>query len=210
MITVDGIDGAGKSTQLDAMQQQLEAAELDVVRTREPGGTELGEKLREILLQRGDLDIHSDAELLMMFSARAQHLHSVILPAIQVGKWVLCDRFTDASFAYQGAKGVASERIAVLEHWVQQGLQPDATFLFDVPIKVGLARLNQRGDQDYFDSQSVAYKEKVRELYLQRAAQNPSRFTVVDATEPLAQVSQVVQQQIAWLLQGRHQPRSSV
>ena len=189
-ITLEGGEGAGKSTNLEYLSTRLQAAGVNVRHTREPGGTPLGEKLRELLLNPDHTGMHSDTELLLMFAARAQHLHELILPALARGEWVICDRFTDATYAYQGGgRGIDVQRIALLEDWVQQGLQPDTTLLFDLPVAQGLERAGKRGALDRFE-QEQDFFEQVRAAYLERAAQNPGRFRIVDAGRELAAVQQ--------------------
>ncbi len=188
-ITVEGSEGVGKSSNLDFIESLLIGAGKTVVRTREPGGTELGERLRAILLDAKQQNICDDAELLLMFAARAQHLAEVIRPALAAGKWVLCDRFTDATYAYQGAgRGIPFERIAVLEQWVQGDLRPDLTLLLDMPVADGLARAGARSAPDRFEREQAAFFERVREGYLQRARQEPERFRIIDASPPLPEV----------------------
>ncbi|MGI9320372.1 MAG: dTMP kinase [Thiogranum sp.] len=192
-ITLEGGEGAGKSTNLDYIQRRLEAAGVLLQVTREPGGSPLGEKVREILLNPEHAAMSSDAELLLMFAARAQHLHQVILPVLGKGGWVLCDRFTDATYAYQGGgRGIDAGRIRLLEDWVQQGFQPDMTLLFDLPVELGMKRAGKRGALDRFEQEQKAFFEQVREAYLDRAGQDPERFRIIDAGQELA----VVQQQL--------------
>ena len=181
-ITVEGIDGAGKSTQIDAVAAALQARGLHLVLTREPGGTSLGESLRELILNER---MTAETETLLLFAARAEHLVRVIRPALAVGQWVLCDRFTDATYAYQsGGRGVAEERIATLEHWVHADLQPDLTLLFDVPPEVAALRLSRARAADRFEAEDVQFFAAVRRAYLARAASDPARFYVIDGTRP--------------------------
>ena len=190
-ITLEGGEGAGKSTNLDYIQRRLEAADVLVQVTREPGGTPLGETMREVLLNPEHAAMSSDAELLLMFAARAQHLHQVILPALEKGSWVLCDRFTDATYAYQGGgRGIAAGRIRVLEDWLQQGFQPDMTLLLDLPIELGMKRAGKRGALDRFEQEQKVFFQEVREAYLDRARQDPERFRIIDAGQELAAVQQ--------------------
>lgn len=185
-LTLEGGEGAGKSTSLAFVQDFLEKAGCVVRVTREPGGTALGEKLREVLLHSRDLGICDNAELLLMFAARAQHLHEVIEPALELGQIVVCDRFTDASYAYQGGgRGIGDERIAQLEQWVQGSRRPDMTLLFDLPIEQGRERADQRSAPDRFEQEQHAFFSRVREKYLQRAAAEPDRFAVIDASKDL-------------------------
>ncbi len=201
-ITLEGGEGAGKSTCLTFVEQFLRAKGLPVLVTREPGGTELGERLRELLLHQKDLDITGDTELLLMFAAREQHLEEVIKPALLDGSWVICDRFTDATYAYQGGgRGVPDERIAVLEAWVQDGFRPDLTLLFDIPVDAGLKRAGNRSVPDRFEQEDHAFQERVRRHYLHRAEQEPARFRVIDAAgsidEVEAQISAVLNETMA-------------
>ncbi|MCG8017479.1 MAG: dTMP kinase [Candidatus Thiodiazotropha sp. 'RUGA'] len=192
-ITVEGGEGAGKSSNLDFIRNLLNSAGKQVVFTREPGGTPLGEAIRDLLLGHQHTGMADDTELLLMFAARAEHLQQKIIPALQQGQWVLCDRFTDASYAYQGAgRGLASDRIASLEQFVQGGLRPDLTLLLDLPVEQGLARAGQRSEPDRFEKQEMSFFEKVRAGYLEIAAREPHRVKIVDASKPL----QTVQQQI--------------
>lgn len=188
-ITLEGGEGAGKSTNLHYIQRRLEIAGVLLQVTREPGGTPLGEKVRDVLLNPDHDGMSSDAELLLMFAARAEHLDQVILPALKKGDWVLCDRFTDATYAYQGGgRGIDAGRIGVLEDWVQQGFQPDVTLLFDLPVELGLKRAGKRGTLDRFEQEQTAFFEQVREAYLQRARQAPERYRIIDAGQELAGV----------------------
>lgn len=188
-ITLEGGEGAGKSTNLEYIQRRLEAAGVLLQVTREPGGTPLGEKVREVLLNPEHVAMSSDAELLLMFAARAQHLHQVILPVLGKGSWVLCDRFTDATYAYQGGgRGIDAGRIRLLEDWVQQGFQPDMSLLFDLPVELGMKRAGKRGVLDRFEQEQKVFFEQVREAYLDRARQDPERFRIIDAGQELAAV----------------------
>jgi dTMP kinase len=190
-ITLEGGEGAGKSTNLDYIRRRLEAEGVQLQVTREPGGTPLGEEVRAVLLNPAHAAMSSDAELLLMFAARAQHLHQVILPAIGTGSWVLCDRFTDATYAYQGGgRGIDAGRIRLLEDWVQQGFQPDITLLFDLPVTLGLQRAGKRGALDRFEQEQQAFFEQVRQAYLQRARAAPQRFRIIDASQELVAVQQ--------------------
>lgn len=181
-ITVEGQDGAGKSSNLARIERLVGDAGYPVLRTREPGGTPLGEALRELVLHRRDLDMTPLAELLLIFAARAEHLEAVIRPALEAGTWVLCDRFTDATHAYQGGgRGVAPEAIAALEAHIQAGLDPDLTLLFDLDCATGARRASGRGPQDRFESEAQAFRQRVREAYLARARDAAQRIRVVDA-----------------------------
>lgn len=214
-ITVEGTDGAGKTTLIEQLKIWLVDKNFDVVATREPGGTQLGEALRKILLDERDhndqhdadtevsVRISDQAELMLMFAARMQHLHEVILPAVEAGRCVLCDRFTDATYAYQGGgRGISEQRIQQLEDWVQQGFQPDLTLMLDVPIEVGLQRTKQRGTMgDRFEQQQIEFKEAVRQVYLQRAEKYPQRIKLIDATRCIDEVQNDLFQSVEVFLQ---------
>jgi dTMP kinase len=188
-ITLEGSEGSGKSTNLNHIHQRLQQAGIEVILTREPGGTPLGEAIRELLLDHRQQAMASDTELLLMFAARAQHLNELILPSLAAGKWVLCDRFTDATYAYQGAgRGIDNERIAQLEQWVQGELRPDLTLFLDLPVAQGLARAGERAELDRFEREEVVFFERVRQGYLNQAAAQPQRYRVVDAAPPLPEV----------------------
>lgn len=194
-ITIEGIEGAGKSTCMQLVAEQIRDASLELVETREPGGTELGEALRELLLGHKHTGMADDAELLMMFASRAEHLNRKILPALQQGQWVLCDRFTDATYAYQGAgRGISTQRIAELENWVQGDLRPHLTIIMDLPVEMGLQRAGKRSAPDRFESEAFEFFEKVRQGYLDIAAKNPHRVQTVDASRSLGQVSDDIAQ----------------
>jgi len=197
-ITVEGSEGVGKSSNLAYIEDYLSNAGINVVRTREPGGTPLGESIRELLLDARQTAMCDDTELLLMFAARAQHLAEVIRPALAAGQWVLCDRFTDATYAYQGGgRSVPMERIRVLEEWVQGELRPDHTLLLDMPVGAGLERAGNRSQPDRFEQEQHAFFERVRETYLARAQAEPGRIHVIDASPALDKV----QAQIAMVLQ---------
>jgi dTMP kinase len=200
-ITLEGIDGAGKSTHAAWLAARISASGRMVVATREPGGTVLGEKLRALLLHES---MTRDSEALLLFAARREHLELVIRPALARGDWVLCDRFTDATYAYQGGgHGVALARIRDLECWVHGDCQPDVTFLFDVPTTVSRARLNAALREgrvlDRFESEETAFFARVRDAYLERAAAEPGRFRIVDSTRPLAEVRAELETHLAAL-----------
>ncbi len=187
-ITLEGGEGAGKSTNLEYVRRHLEQAGCDVMVTREPGGTALGERIRTLLLDP-DSEIHADTELLLMFAARAQHLQEKVFPALERGMWVLCDRFTDATYAYQGGgRGLDERRIEVLEQWVQSEFKPDMTLLFDIPVEAGLERAGRRGQLDRFEQERETFFNSVRQTYLDRAGNDPVRFRVIDASRELAAV----------------------
>ncbi|MEJ2347016.1 MAG: dTMP kinase [Gammaproteobacteria bacterium] len=200
-ITVEGSEGAGKSTNLEFIRRRLEEAGKSVVMTREPGGTPLAERIRELLLGHSHDGMADDCELLLVFAARAEHLDKVIRPALAAGKWVLCDRFTDATYAYQGGgRGIAGDRIAQLETWTQGELRPDLTLILDVPVVVGMERAGRRSAPDRFEAQRQEFFERVRDTYLQRAQREPRRYRVVDAGRPLAQVQAAIDVILAeWL-----------
>lgn len=194
-ITLEGMDGAGKSTHIPTIIKMLEARGREVVSTREPGGTLLGERLRELLLNEA---MHAETETLLMFAARREHIANVIAPALKRGAYVLSDRFTDATYAYQsGAKGVSANKVEILEKWVQEALQPDVTLLFDVPVEVSIARLASARSPDKFERESADFFTRIRNAYLLRASQNPERFRVIDASKSLAEVAEIVKEVIA-------------
>lgn len=189
-ITLEGGEGAGKTTSIAFVRKFLEQAGKKVLVTREPGGTPLGEKIRALLLE-GREGMHDETELLLMFAARAEHLARVVQPALAGGSVVVCDRFTDATYAYQGGgRGVAQTRIAALEEWVQQGLRPDLTLLLDIPVDQGLKRAGQRSAPDRFEREAHEFFERVRQAYLAIAAREPQRVKVIDASKDLIQVEQ--------------------
>ncbi len=197
-ITLEGGEGAGKSTNLAFAQKWLQHAGHEVLVTREPGGTELGERIREILLHSRELHMSPESEMLLMFAARAEHIAKVIRPALAAGKVVLCDRFTDATYAYQGGgRGIPMERIAAIESWVQGDLRPDLTLLFDVPVEAGRQRAGQRSEPDRFEQENNEFFARVHATYLARAATEPGRIRVIDAGQSLERVGE----QIATVLQ---------
>ncbi|MCP8687428.1 dTMP kinase [Marinobacterium sedimentorum] len=190
-ITVEGTEGAGKSSNIKYIRSELEARGIDVVLSREPGGTPLAEEIRTLLLSPRDERVCEDAELLLMFAARAQHIAALIKPALARGSWVLCDRFTDATFAYQGGgRGVDVQRIRTLESLVQGALRPDCTFLLDLPVELGLERARKRSMPDRFEQEKQAFFERVRASYLQRVEAEPERFAVINAALEMEQVRQ--------------------
>ncbi len=201
-ITLEGPEGAGKTTNREFLAERLRTAGHEVLLTREPGGTPLAERIRELLLAPSDEPMATDTELLLMFAARAQHLDQVIRPALVAGKVVLCDRFTDATYAYQGGgRGVSEARIAVLEDFVQGTLRPDLTLVFDLPVDVGLARAAARGRLDRFEQEGRAFFEAVRQTYLRRAALNPQRYRIIDAGQPLVDVQRQLERLLPELLE---------
>lgn len=194
-ITLEGMDGAGKSTHIPSIIEMLKARGHEVVSTREPGGTPLGERLRELLLHEA---MHAETETLLMFAARREHIANVIAPALKRGAYVLSDRFTDATFAYQsGAKGVSANKVEILEQWVQEDLQPDITLLFDVPVEVSIARLAGARSPDKFERESADFFTRIRNAYLERASKNPQRFRVIDGSKSLEEVAKAVKDIIA-------------
>jgi dTMP kinase len=201
-ITIEGGEGAGKSTMMQRVAAWLGAHGHRVVQTREPGGTELAEKLRDILLDKNTVGLSGQAELLLVFAARAQHLAELIRPALQRGETVLCDRFTDATWAYQGGgRGLPREDIATLERLVHGDLQPDLTLLLDVPVEQGLQRASRRSATDRFEKESAEFFERVRQVYLDRAATAPERFALIDASGSLEtvwpQVERILRERIS-------------
>lgn len=189
LITIEGVEGVGKSTALLFIETQLKKANIDFVLTREPGGTKIAEAIRKVLLHHEDENMLPETELFLMFAARVQHIAEVVKPALLAGKWVISDRFIDASFAYQGGgRGISMERIEVLADWVQGDCQPDLTLLLDAPVSVGLARMMQRGAKDRIEKETTAFFERVRSVYLKRAQLMPDRFAVIKADQKLPQV----------------------
>jgi len=188
-ITIEGIEGVGKTSNLMFIRDWLESAGIEVLVTREPGGTPLAEEIRELLLSPRDEVVDETSELLLVFAARAQHLNTRILPAIERGAWVLSDRFTDATYAYQGGgRGLSKALIGQLEEIVQKTIRPDLTFLLDLPVETGLARARNRSQPDRFEAEQSAFFERVRSAYLERAALQPERFAIIDASPELPQV----------------------
>ncbi len=200
-ITIEGIEGVGKTTSMDALCGYLKQRGLRFVRTREPGGTPVSEAIRELLLSQDLPAMHMDTELMLIFAARTEHLRTVILPALQMGQWVVCDRFTDATYAYQGGgRGIAHQRIAILESWVQAALRPDLTLLLDAGTELALARARSRQTSDRIEQQAVAFFDKAREEYLRRATEEPERIRVIDASRSLTEVQTQVRKAIDRLI----------
>ncbi|ASK34356.1 dTMP kinase [Alloalcanivorax mobilis] len=202
-ITLEGGEGAGKSSNLEWLAEALREAGVAVTVSREPGGTELAERIRQVLLEPGAEPMADATELLLVFAARAQHLAARIRPALARGEWVLCDRFIDATWAYQGAgRGLARADIAALETLVLKGLTPDRTLLFDVPVDIGLARAGKRSEPDRIEREQRDFFERVRQCYLQRAAAEPQRFRVIDAGQELpgvrAQLRASLEEMLTW------------
>lgn len=192
-ITVEGIEGAGKTTHINFVVNYLRAAGHEVVSTREPGGTAMGEAIRSVVLGDQAVEMSIDSEALLMFAARAQHLEEVIEPALASGAWVVCDRFTEATYAYQGGgRGMPFSRIAVLEEWVQGALRPDLTLLLDVSPEVGLERVGKRGAADRFDGEDAEFFTRVREVYLRRAASAQGAYAVIDAEQNVETVRRAI------------------
>ena len=192
-ITLEGIDGAGKSTHLAWLGEFLRSRRLEVRTTREPGGTELGERLRQLLLDRTQ-QLHPETETLLMFAARREHLEKVILPALASGVWIVCDRFTDATFAYQGGgSGVSWGKVEALERWAQGNLQPDLTIYLDVPPEIGRGRSGRVRAADRFEQEEAAFFTRVREAYVRRVREFPARMHMIDATQPIAEVRNELQ-----------------
>jgi dTMP kinase len=190
-ITFEGVDGAGKSTHIAAFADALRRHGKNVITTREPGGTALGEKLRELLLHE---PMHLETEALLMFAARREHLAQVIVPSLARGDWVISDRFTDATFAYQGGgRGLSIDKLTQLEQWVHGDMQPDLTLLFDVPLEVARERLQKSRDLDKFEQEQEDFFVRVRQVYLLRAVQFPERIRVIDSTKPIDEISREVQ-----------------
>lgn len=198
-ITLEGIEGVGKSTHVEFLSACLVDKGFDVCVTREPGGTKLGEAVREILLHGDNLEINSEVELLLMFAARSQHISNVILPSLNKGEIVICDRFTDASYAYQGGgRGIDADKIEIIEKWVQKDFAPDLTLLFDASVETGFSRLLKRGKKDRFEEEDRDFFEKIRKVYLQRAKAYPDRIKVIDAEKTIPEV----QHQISILMES--------
>lgn len=196
-ITFEGVDGAGKSTHLEWFASALRQRGIDLLVTREPGGTPLGERLRDILLNQ---PMHAETEALLMFAARREHVEQVIRPALQNGTWVISDRFSDASFAYQGGgRGVPLAKLEQLEQWVHADLQPDLTLLFDIPIEVARQRLSNNLSLDRFEQERGEFFERVRQAYLGRVAKTPKRFAVIRAEKTIPEVHQELAKIVATL-----------
>ncbi len=194
-ITVEGGEGVGKSTNIAFLEEQLKGHGLDLLVTREPGGSALGEEVRRLLLTVGDERLDPMAELLLIFAARAQHISTRIEPALAAGRWVLCDRFTDATFAYQcGGRGLDRQVVTALETLVQGSLRPDCTLLLDAPAETGMVRVRARGELDRFELEELAFFERVRATYLELAGRSGGRYRIIDASQPLDRVQQQLRQ----------------
>lgn len=194
-ITMEGIEGVGKSTCIRYLSGYLERQGIPFIVTREPGGTPFAEEIRNIILHHHSTEpIHHDTELLLLFAARAQHISEVVLPALAEGKWVLCDRFTDASYAYQGGgRRVDPKRIQILENWVQEDFRPDLVLLLDAPVKKALYRISRRKQLDRLEREEVSFFRRVRRAYLTRAEKFPRRYRIIDAAKPLSNVKRQLQ-----------------
>ena len=200
-ITLEGVDGAGKSTHTSWLEEQLRAQGVSVLRTREPGGTPLGETLRDLLLSQ---PMTLETETLLMFAARSEHLSQVIEPALAAGTWVICDRFTDATYAYQGGgRQLGGSRVAALESWVHPTLQPDLTWLFDVPLEVARQRLADARDPDRFEQEGAPFFERTRAAYHERAQQAPGRIRIIDATQSIVAIRTELGKQLRELVATR-------
>lgn len=193
-ITLEGVEGAGKSSLMDYLSDLFTNAGREVIQTREPGGTKTGEQIRDILLDSNNTSLDNSTELLLMFAARMQHIKEVIQPALSSGQIVICDRFTDASYAYQGGgRGIDVSRIQTLEDWVQQGLNPDLTLLFDLDVEIGLRRAGKRSQADRFEQEDIVFFERIRSCYLERANNEPARFRIIDSGKTMENVKQQIQ-----------------
>ena len=200
-ISIEGGEGAGKSTSIEYIKQKLEACGIECLVTREPGGTPMAEDIRQLLLQHRNEVVDPYTELLLMFASRRQHVQNVIRPALASGKWVICDRFTDASFAYQGfGRGLDKEFISSLKRWVHGDLNPNMTILFDLDIAVGMARAGKRSDFDRIETETMSFFERVRHGYLTQAEAEPQRYRIVDASQSITGVEQQLDQFLAPLL----------
>lgn len=188
-ITIEGGEGVGKSSNIAFILSYLQEKNIKVISTREPGGTALSEKIRDLLLDADNKAMVSDTELLLMFAARAQHLDELIKPTLEKGQWILCDRFTDATYAYQGGgRGISIARIAELENWVQGTLRPDLTFLLDLPVEIGMKRASDRSEPDRIEQEKNSFFESVRYTYLELAKASPERYRIIDASQSLDDV----------------------
>jgi len=202
-ITIEGIEGAGKSTCMSLIASEMTSHGIEILQTREPGGTELGEELRDLLLGHRHDGMAEDTELLLMFASRAEHLQRKILPALRDGKWVLSDRFTDATYAYQGAgRGLDVQKIAALEQWVQGEMRPDLTLLMDLPVEQGMQRAGKRSAPDRFESEATSFFDRVRSSYLDIAAANSGRVRVIDASRDLEEVSASITETIKQFIEA--------
>jgi dTMP kinase len=202
-ISLEGIEGAGKSTQLNFVIDYLQNKNIEVVSTREPGGTLVGEKIRDVLLDNKLPDMHMDTELMLMFAARVEHVKTVIQPALNLGKWVVCDRFYDATYAYQGyGRQIDLKRIDALKNFSIGELAPDLTLLLDVTLDVSMDRVTERGNKDRFENEKIEFYKKVRDGYLAIADKNPARIAKIDATLSIKKVQAAIQVKLDELLNG--------
>lgn len=193
-ITIDGVEGAGKSTQIELICSYLHRKSIEVVRTREPGGTDIGEKIRSVLLDVDNKEMHSDTELLLMFSSRNELIQNKIIPALNDGKWVVSDRFTDASFAYQGGGRMLSlDRIAKLENWVLGSFKPDLTFLLDISVEIGMTRVEARNAKDRIEQEERAFFERVRSVFIERSKIYPDRIKLINAERSVDEIQTQIQ-----------------
>ena len=192
-ITLEGIEGAGKSTAVEIITSFLRSNKIEFIKTREPGGTEIAEKIRKLLLEHTQEQMHPATEMLLYFAARAQHLNQLIIPSLNEGKWVICDRFTDATYAYQGGgRGIDESKINILEKWVQDDLRPTYTLLFDIEPETGMARIKKNRVLDRLEVEHINFFHMVRERYLARATKEPKRFEIIDANHSLPRVKQQI------------------
>lgn len=197
-LTLEGVDGAGKSTHISFIEQYLKQRDIQVVITREPGGTPLGETLRELLLHN---KMDSKTETLLMFAARNEHIHQCIMPALSQGQWVLCDRFSDASFAYQGGgRQLGAQAIEYLEQWIHPDLQPDRTWLFDLPLSIAMERLEKSRVLDRFEQEQESFFIRTQQFYHQRVQAQPKRFSLIDSSQPIVMIQVQLQQQLDQLV----------
>jgi dTMP kinase len=204
-ITIEGIEGVGKSTCVEFIKQFFIDKNIPLVVTREPGGTKIGEQIRNILLMQHTETMAVDTELLLIFASRAQHIAEVILPSLQANKWVLSDRFTDASYAYQGGgREMSMEQIAILENFVHKNFTPDLTLLLTAPVEMALTRMKHRNDPDRFESEQAQFFVRAQEVYLARAEKFPERFRIIDASQPLEKVTQQISQILTTYLQQKN------
>jgi len=202
-ITIEGTEGVGKTTQNEAIQTWMNNKGIDYIVTREPGGTQIGEKIRALLLDKANKAMGSDAELLLMFAARSEHVEKKIQPALAKGQWVLCDRFVDSSFAYQGfGRGLGVERIKQLEQWTLGSLKPNKTFLLKMDVAQGLQRAAARADLDRFEEEKLDFYNKVEQGYLYRAEHDPDRFSIIDASQTIEKVTQDIESELETLYRG--------
>lgn len=202
-ISIEGVEGVGKSTNLEFVQSLLSQEGIPFITTREPGGTPLAEKIRDLLLDKNNDEMTDTTELMLVFAARAQHVESLIEPALNRGDWVICDRFTDSTYAYQGGgRGMSLELIQQIDEVALRQYQPDQTILLDLPVEIGLERASQRGELDRFERESADFFDRVRQAFLSRAAENTDRFVVIDAGQPLDDVQRAIEAAIRVAVQA--------